>query len=908
MFTWRVCTAPRHSLPYSHRLFGPLPPSYPQVYCESLSDTDVQYFAVVANGEFIATNDPPEPPEPSDWNDWLDRAKSIEITWQTGLIVLLGVMACCAASCACRRCHHEQQKAARLRKERSVIAGAIAGRHEKYYNGRKFLPLSPRQGSFRPKPVPGPVRQPSTRGEAGRFVMPSDPIRKHDRTSSMRSVFSDRSSVLTGAGAAVPISNDPNEFPAPQDFTASSMPSQQACPECGLLLADAAQLASHLEAQHGGRFTRKQDTAAAMEAARARADRMAKQAGTAAPRRPPKGNTRSSEKQTRPKTTVTASGRPSSNRKSDADAVDTFEEWEGTAGGRKESEEPVEAAARSRIIAPVVVTTVRKKSSQPSAAESDTTGVADFSGARGRNGRSADASNRSGESSSSNARSSNSNARSNARPISSGKRYAVGPALHKKDAAAALRMERSGGDGSIRRVRSTPYSSIPDKNGERGRGANPRNGRGRSGSPVRRGGRGVDDKYGRTDAHELSSVSDVHGKREPARHSSATRAAAAAATTGGAVVADAATMGINGQRGHEGKPSGSAVTKSVTAGAEAPSHTTEDPNQDRSRKASKSRGRDGRDGRNPQRTARAAADSAIAALSSAAPASKLPKDTESEGPEGGRPTTRLKDLRPDGASTSPENSGHSKTSRSSDGRKGNGTVRPTSSAARQTREQEPKTRGRPASDQQQNGRSSRPMVLAPMPRVDDATPIRAPRHAGRPPTGLRAGESGSRSGAPRHAHQRQHSRGRSHGRRLSRSNSLDSDHSRASSLDRKSSFRRVGSVKSKFGLDDEPSPTKEDFGNEPRFLYPGIRRLRSSDDQVPIAERLTADMLRRLGPTGTAYAVPAPAFSPVTPALEVFFGARPAYSPMDRARAEERSALEQPKKSKARKFFRQVSG
>lgn len=106
--------------------------------------------------------------------------------------------------------------------------------------------------------------------------------------------------------------------------------------------------------------------------------------------------------------------------------------------------------------------------------------------------------------------------------------------------------------------------------------------------------------------------------------------------------------------------------------------------------------------------------------------------------------------------------------------------------------------------------------------------------------------------------------------------------------------------------EDEHSPTEEDFGNEPRTLYPGIRRMRSSDDQVPIAERLTADMLRHLGPTGIPYTVPADVFSPVHPNFDAFFGVAPAYSPVARVRAEERSSLEEKPKSRIKRFWRHM--
>lgn len=802
----------------------------------------------MANGEFIATNDPPDPPEPTDWTDWLDKASSINFTWQTGVMVLLGAIACCAASCACRRCQREQRKAARDRRERYALAGAIAGRHGSHYHGRKVRPPTSRQFNTRPQPYPGPVRQPSTLGESGRF-MHNDSIRNVDRSLSVRSVFSDRSSVLTGAGAAVPIIVN-------QESTAPSTPPQEACPECGLLLSDVVELVSHVEVQHGGRASRRQSTAAALVEAKTRADAMAERVA------PPVSSRAARPGKQLPHTGVTrsgVSGRPGTS---------------GTSGGSSGGDGRTRGGAtRSRppgtppgvvVGGPVVVMsvpssyssqnpTVKAKPLHSSAiADSSTPYIGD---------RDANTLNPTGGSSSNPSRSSSYRSNSNSRS-SSGNRSGVSSAPLNAGAGNSTDATTF----SNNRVHAAGTSAGQEKHSA----TSISGGKGRMGPPHSRGIPDIHDaEKERMDGRILPSASEVRGGR-----------------------------GIT--------PTRSSAAGTATAAGD----------------------RENRKGKNA--TSAAAGPQAAAATASRSASNLL----ANEGSSHGRPSTRLKDLRPSGQ-FNPDASGHgSRASGSSGGRSsrldmqsgqgsrasgsnggsrregssggGNGNdrggrsgpadvVAPSWSKPSLQKPQQQKPPSRHRSTTQEPGRP--PAALVPIPILTGQNQSEAPHH--------RRQREGSGGG-----HHRQNSRGRSsHGRRLSRSNSLDSVTSRTSSLNQGSTRGSRSMARSGLGVDDdEQSPTEEDFGNEPRVLYPGVRRLRSSDDQVPIAERLTTDMLKRLGPTGVAYAVPAPVFSPVTPNFTTSVGVKPAYSPVDRARAQERDALEQPpKESKAKKFFRQLS-
>lgn len=813
------------------------------MYCESLSENDVQYFAVVANGEFIATNDPPEEPEPTDWTDWLDSASAIELNWQTGIIALLAAVACCAASCACRRCHREQRKTAKLRREQFAIAGAIAGRHTGYYNGRKVRPHSlNRLSTVRPKPYPGPVRQPSTRGGTGRFSH-SHSSRNLDVSNSMRSVFSDRSSLLSGAGAALPI------MPI-ADSTAPSTPPQEACPECGLLLPDVVQLVAHVETQHGGRAARRQGTAgsAAAAAKPEKVDMMTEHIRAVVSR----GDSEDLQRSSRQRQPCT--GRSDSR-----------------------SSRPAVTPAVGRGGAPVVVTAVRARSPEPRPAVA---AVVVSSHAHGKDGGSADVSGRIDGSSSSTARSSHSTVITSARTTkSSGNRSGGGLSPVKEDVTSALKTDVPGGPTSL--STSSSASTSRDKHDAEGRRTGAGDGRERRRSPDRR---GTEVAGGRTDGRILPTVSEMYGSRKRVGDARSPYATTKTTTTT-AVTGGASAKASHGWENDEKKGTGVAVKEVAEVKEEAPSHTTKDHNH-HPVKASPSRDKDGRLGGEPQQSAVAAVGTASAAPSSLAPESKLLRGTESKPPVvGGRPMTRLRDLRPGSASTSPDNSSRNRS----------GNAQTSHQSHRQTQQ----TRGRPEKNDQRRSRSRSPGVPPAVPATDNHIVSQARRQAKRSSGG--SGESGSGSGASRHQHQQL--RGRSaRNQRPARSTSLDSELSRVSGGSRNPSLssRGVGSRGSGYELDAEGSSTKE--GNEPRTRHPGIRRLRSLDDTVPDSERLTVEMLRSSGASSFE-------FSPVVRSFDDSpFDAKPPYSPLDRERSEQREALEkQPKESVARKLLRQLS-
>lgn len=221
--------------------------------CEELSDTDMQYFAVIANGEFIKTNALPTTPEPSDWLDLVDQAAANIFTWKFGVALALGLTACCAASCACRRCQRNRRHTVLQSKYRRQI---IANRG--VANGRKVRPPT-----NRPQPYAFPVRalgDPSHVGP-GRFQESwrrPGPSSDHSRRS-MRSGHSARGALLTGAGAVVPAGID-------SEATTPPTPPHETCPECGLRLPDVVKLVNHVETHHGGRAIRKKEAAASLEA------------------------------------------------------------------------------------------------------------------------------------------------------------------------------------------------------------------------------------------------------------------------------------------------------------------------------------------------------------------------------------------------------------------------------------------------------------------------------------------------------------------------------------------------------------------------------------------------------------------------------------------------------------------
>ncbi|CAM9326926.1 unnamed protein product [Chrysoparadoxa australica] len=92
-----------------------------EITAPAISESDSQYFAVVANGEFIKTNPPPVPPDDdggSVIDDLRDAAESVDISWQLGVEIALGLLACCLISCMCRRCFYERDR----HKERTALA------------------------------------------------------------------------------------------------------------------------------------------------------------------------------------------------------------------------------------------------------------------------------------------------------------------------------------------------------------------------------------------------------------------------------------------------------------------------------------------------------------------------------------------------------------------------------------------------------------------------------------------------------------------------------------------------------------------------------------------------------------------------------------------------------------------
>lgn len=229
--------------------------------CESLSENDLQFFAVIANGEFIKTNALPTTPEPSKWLDLVDQAAASILTWEFGAVLLVSVVACCAASFLCRRCQRNRRHKVLQSRYRRAI-----NNNRGVANGRKLRPTPDAAlggaSRGRPRPFAGPVRAP---GEvyiagSGRFEeswrRPGPASVGERSTRSMRSGHSARGALLTGAGAMVPTGLD----------TGPATPEQhehETCPQCGLELPDAVSLVNHVEVQHGGRAVRRKGQTAA---------------------------------------------------------------------------------------------------------------------------------------------------------------------------------------------------------------------------------------------------------------------------------------------------------------------------------------------------------------------------------------------------------------------------------------------------------------------------------------------------------------------------------------------------------------------------------------------------------------------------------------------------------------------
>ena len=209
--------------------------------CEELSEADSQAFALIANGEFIKTNDLPTAPDPSTWLDLVDQAADTFLTWKFGIILALAVAVCCVISCAFRRCQKNRRQKVLESRYRQAIIQSRGG----IQNGRKTrkpLPIS------RPQPYPGPLRAPGELMIAGSTRYNESWRRPGPGSISGRSARS-QGSLLTGSGAMIP-----REL---LSSTTPSTPPQDMCPECGLQLPDAVQLVSHVETKHGGRATRR---------------------------------------------------------------------------------------------------------------------------------------------------------------------------------------------------------------------------------------------------------------------------------------------------------------------------------------------------------------------------------------------------------------------------------------------------------------------------------------------------------------------------------------------------------------------------------------------------------------------------------------------------------------------------
>lgn len=211
-----------------------------KVSCDELSDADSQNFAVIANGEFIKTNAIPTTQDPSDWLNLINQASDNFLTWEFAAFLVLGVIACSAVACACRRFNRSLRHRLKVSKYRREITANRGGARGCKVHSRA-----------------GPVRHPGELNVTGpgRFReswrRPGAESIGGRSSRSMRSEQSARGALLTGAGALVPghLSEEPDET----------------CPACGLRLPDVVQMGKHVETQHGGRVTRKRDRAAAEE-------------------------------------------------------------------------------------------------------------------------------------------------------------------------------------------------------------------------------------------------------------------------------------------------------------------------------------------------------------------------------------------------------------------------------------------------------------------------------------------------------------------------------------------------------------------------------------------------------------------------------------------------------------------
>ncbi|CAM9313629.1 unnamed protein product [Discosporangium mesarthrocarpum] len=223
----------------------------------SLSETDVQYFALVANGEFIKTNAPPDPPEPDDWLDFLsDGAAAIDISWEMAAGIGIAVAMCCALTCACQRSSHRSGRAHKPNARHAGGPGRGPAQSQGHHRGR-----------------PQGVRAVTLRG----VIQDQTPHRRPDVQS--LEVITGTASRQPGRPAPGPRDRPNQPMGHPQrgpgglgqgqrdghtvatlpmevrssDQTASPSPRRgEACPECRARFHNPVALVDHVESKHGG--------------------------------------------------------------------------------------------------------------------------------------------------------------------------------------------------------------------------------------------------------------------------------------------------------------------------------------------------------------------------------------------------------------------------------------------------------------------------------------------------------------------------------------------------------------------------------------------------------------------------------------------------------------------------------
>lgn len=218
-----------------------------QVSCGELSEADVQSFALIANGEFIKTNDLPTVPDPDTWLDLVDRATDTLLSWRFGILIGFSVAACCVMICACRRCHRTRRQKLLESRYRQEIT-----RNRSVLNGSKDQLGNQHRRGYRPQPFSGPVRADGglNATDVGMMYTESwtNPAPGSVGGRSKRSSHT-HSGTLTGSGTMIP--------PEHLSRTTPCTPPQETCPECGLKLPGPVELVAHVETMHGGKATRR---------------------------------------------------------------------------------------------------------------------------------------------------------------------------------------------------------------------------------------------------------------------------------------------------------------------------------------------------------------------------------------------------------------------------------------------------------------------------------------------------------------------------------------------------------------------------------------------------------------------------------------------------------------------------